>query len=348
MDVWAIQSRCRCPCSLSLASRKRTHLGATTRKRQGIVRHVIDRGDCGSRSASSAAFRRRQIVKHFEPAAAGHGITEGVAARPILGREGAYRRSLAVADTAAALGALGAVALVGNPRGAAILLAFAPLIVLINKLAGLYDRDELVMNKTTLDEAPALLQLSGLFTLLVWMGHDAVVRWGLDPSSVLVLWSVMLGLSLTGRTAARRLASSWTEPERCLVIGSMESAETLTEKLASSNVRASVVARVPLDADGGVASVTPDDLPSLVRRYDVHRVVIAPLASDAGDMLELIRVAKAAGVRVSVMPRMLEVVGSSVEFDHIDGLTMLGVRSLRPPAVLACAQARVRPGRRSS
>ena len=55
--------------------------------------------------------------------------------------------------------------------------------------------------------------------------------------------------------------------------------------------------------------------------------MIAPLASDAGDMLELIRVAKSAGVRVSVLPRMLEVVGSSVEFDHIDGLTMLGVRS---------------------
>ena len=31
-------------------------------------------------------------------------------------------------------------------------------------------------------------------------------------------------------------------------------------------------------------------------------------------------------MRVSVLPRMLEVVGSSVEFDQLDGLTMLGVR----------------------
>jgi lipopolysaccharide/colanic/teichoic acid biosynthesis glycosyltransferase len=32
------------------------------------------------------------------------------------------------------------------------------------------------------------------------------------------------------------------------------------------------------------------------------------------------------GVRVSILPRLFEVVGSSVAFDDIDGLTMLGVR----------------------
>jgi len=31
-------------------------------------------------------------------------------------------------------------------------------------------------------------------------------------------------------------------------------------------------------------------------------------------------------VRVSVLPRMLEVVGSTVEFDDVDGMTMLGIR----------------------
>ena len=44
------------------------------------------------------------------------------------------------------------------------------------------------------------------------------------------------------------------------------------------------------------------------------------------DVAELIRVAKAVGVRVSVLPRMFEAVGAAVEFDDVDGLTMLGVR----------------------
>ena len=54
------------------------------------------------------------------------------------------------------------------------------------------------------------------------------------------------------------------------------------------------------------------------------RIIIAPTTSDAGGTRELIRAAKAVGVRVSVLPRMFEVVGSAVEFDDVDGMTMLG------------------------
>jgi len=38
------------------------------------------------------------------------------------------------------------------------------------------------------------------------------------------------------------------------------------------------------------------------------------------------RTLKAIGVRVSVLPRLLEVVGSSVEFDDLHGVTLMGVR----------------------
>ena len=38
------------------------------------------------------------------------------------------------------------------------------------------------------------------------------------------------------------------------------------------------------------------------------------------------RTLKAVGVRVSVLPRLLEVVGSSVEFDDLHGVTVMGVR----------------------
>jgi lipopolysaccharide/colanic/teichoic acid biosynthesis glycosyltransferase len=39
-----------------------------------------------------------------------------------------------------------------------------------------------------------------------------------------------------------------------------------------------------------------------------------------------IQSAKALGAKVSVLPRMFEVVGSSVAFDYVDGMTVLGVR----------------------
>ena len=117
------------------------------------------------------------------------GITEGVVARPIRGREGSTAASLALADTwSPSPRSRSSPCSSAQPRGAGVADRVRAAIVLVNKIAGLYDRDELVLNKTTLDEAPSLLQITGLFTLLVWMGHDAFARWGLDPSSVLVLW----------------------------------------------------------------------------------------------------------------------------------------------------------------
>src|SRR3954452_17956456 len=266
----------------------------------------------------------RRRLRLVPPAPANDGITEGVIAQPIRGRDGLYRRGLALADTVAALIALGTVASLSHRPGGLVLVALAPAIVLVNKIGGLYDRDELVLNKTTLDEAPGLLQITGLFTLLVWMSHAALSAAGLDPTGVLMLWAGLLGLTLLGRTAARRGARAWTGPERCLVIGTPDTADALEQKLRTA---AEVVDRIALQPGAGVGSVAAHELRAHVRRHAVQRIVIAPSESDAGDMLELIRIAKAAGVRVSVLPRMLEVVGSSVEFDQIDGLTMLGVRS---------------------
>ena len=70
--------------------------------------------------------------------------------------------------------------------------------------------------------------------------------------------------------------------------------------------------------------------------HQADRAIIVPSGTDA-DTLELIRIAKHAGVRVTVVPRLLEIVGSSVEFDHLDGLTMLGVRSFGADTFHHCA-----------
>jgi hypothetical protein len=63
-----------------------------------------------------------------------------------------------------------------------------------------------------------------------------------------------------------------------------------------------------------------------VSAYDVHRVIVAPGSVDSQELLDLVGSLKALGVRVSVLPRLFEVVGSSVEFDRLGGLTLLGVR----------------------
>ena len=242
-------------------------------------------------------------------------------------RERHYRRSLGVADAGVAGGAVVALALV---EASPDLLAAVPLsmlfMVLVSKVAGLYDRDELVLSKTTLDEAPAVVQLSGLFVLAVWLASDSAI-W--PAAAVMALmWAATCAGTLCARAAARVLVRRWSAPERCLLVGAPASLVRLRERIvAAPGVKAEIVlAEVPRDEDVLTLATDPRDLASLIRRYDIHRVVIAPRESDSADTVRLVRSAKAAGVRVTVLPRLFEVVGSSVEFDQVDGLTMLGVR----------------------
>jgi exopolysaccharide biosynthesis polyprenyl glycosylphosphotransferase len=255
------------------------------------------------------------------------GITEARAPAPVLGREGTYRRALALFDMGSATGALLTVLLIaGDHTFEPALLGFAPLLVLVNKLSGLYDRDDLVLNKTTLDEAPALLQIGGLFTLIVWLVHAPLLTITLEPLDVLVLWVAVTLALVLGRATARRLAARVSAPERCMLVGAPGTMRAIEDKLAARRIHATVAAKVPLSEGSGVASLL-EELPAMIRRADAHRIVLAPEANDGGATLDFIRVAKASGARVSVLPRLLEVVGSSVTVDQIDGLTMLGIRS---------------------
>jgi exopolysaccharide biosynthesis polyprenyl glycosylphosphotransferase len=254
-------------------------------------------------------------------------IEEGRVPEQTLVREGIHRRALIVADALAAAVALTFTVSVAAGRGEPTATAALPLIVIamvvVNKAAGLYDRDELVLTKTTLDEAPALLQISGLFALVAWIGQRELLPVALTSSTVVLLWATTLLLLLTGRATARAIARRLTTSERCLLIGDGASIAMVRAKLASSSAKADVVATLELSRR------VPVDLASfgrLVERHGVDRVIVAPLTSDPAELLEVIRVAKAIGLRVSLIPRLFEVLGTAVTFDALDGLTVLALR----------------------
>jgi exopolysaccharide biosynthesis polyprenyl glycosylphosphotransferase len=204
------------------------------------------------------------------------------------------------------------------------MLAAVPFIVAFNKASGLYDRDELVLSKTTLDEFPRLIQNAGLFTLTTWLLHDHVTSSSFEVRQVVLMWGITIALLFVTRCAARKLAASTSGPERCLVAGEPSVAERIVTKLRLSAGNFDVVARLPLHA--GAPTPDPTDYRRRLREYRVQRLVIAPVSTDTVETLDLIRLTKSLGVRVSVIPRLFEVVGSAVEFDHLDGLTVLGVR----------------------
>jgi exopolysaccharide biosynthesis polyprenyl glycosylphosphotransferase len=243
-------------------------------------------------------------------------------------RDRRYRRLLALADVVAiTLALVVCVPLLGEGDMVTPLVAGgAPLVLVIAKVLNLYDRDELLLHKSTLDEAPKLFQVATLISLLLWLGHPALIEGELGREQMLGFWVMLAGLLPLARGVARRVARRLAPVENCLLVGPADACDRAREKIEESGaVHARVVAQVDMDASGEAEDAAAT-LALLAEERDVHRVVIAPLTADHGEVLNLIRAAKNLGLKVSVLPRMLEVVGSSVEFDDLEGLNVLGVR----------------------
>jgi exopolysaccharide biosynthesis polyprenyl glycosylphosphotransferase len=237
-------------------------------------------------------------------------------------RERIFRRSLVAADMiAAAFAVFASIDLSAHNSLRPGFLLVMPLIVIVAKVQGLYDRDELVIRKSTLDELPRLVNLATLFALLVWLVHHVVVVGSPHSETLLLLWVLLIASITLGRMAARRIASLLAPRERCFLIGDTVTARRLRAKLAHS-ANADLVGAVSADQIGS----TYEELPDLLRRVDVHRLVIASGSGLADErIIELVRTAKATGVRVTFFPGVLAMVGSSVVFDDLWGMPLLGI-----------------------
>jgi len=251
-----------------------------------------------------------------------------------LRRDALFRRLLVVGDVVAVVGAYLLTVELARRSLALTWAAGAgvPVLVVCAKLGGLYDRDETLLRKTTLDEAPRLFQLATLCALVTWLLGGVITHRQLDRHEALFLWLALAGGLILARAASRMLALRLAPAERCLFIGDEMSAETIRSKLTGhGGVKAEVVAHLDLDkvsswSTDSFSEVRLGEIRDLAQTLDVHRAIIAPRSVDGGEMLNLVRTLKAVGVRVSVLPRLLEVVGSSVEFDDLHGVTVMGVR----------------------
>jgi len=235
-------------------------------------------------------------------------------------RDALFRRTLAVADMAAvSVAALSAVRFGGDAL-ALPAIAVPLLFVAVVKALGLYDRDEHLLHKSTLDEVPALFGIATLAALLLWLANDSWVSEELGRSQVLVSWVVLFFSLVCLRSLARAAAGKVAPVERCMLIGGPVAAAFVQEKLAlSPAVKAELVHVLP-------ASDANTEIGPVLAEHAIERVILASDRTARDELLYMIRELKTHGVRVSVLPEASRVAGSSVEIDHLHGLTLLGMK----------------------
>ncbi|MDQ8046197.1 MAG: sugar transferase [Solirubrobacteraceae bacterium] len=263
---------------------------------------------------------------------------ESVAQRPIIERSHArtsgrrdrtYRRALAISDASAMLLALFlSIYTLGGETPRVTALLAVPAVVLVAKAIGLYDRDELLLRKTTLDEAPQLFHLATVIALFAYLLGEKIVFGDVDKTSVFALWVSTFLCLLLFRYGARSLVTHRVPIERCLVLGAEDIADDVSTKLEATHaVSAHVVDRISF-VPGQVEALIPR-LERAIADGGIERVIIAPEQVDQGEILDVVRAIKAVGVNVTLVPRIFEVLGSSVVFDDLSGMQLLAMRRLR-------------------
>jgi exopolysaccharide biosynthesis polyprenyl glycosylphosphotransferase len=298
-----------------------------------------------TRTVQTADRRRRFGVET--------GAAERRRTRRIRRRGATFRRALAVADALAiAIVLLVGTTVLGDDRLTAPIAGALLALILLMKTVGLYDRDDLLLHKTTLDEVPALFQVATLSSMLLWLGGGLLVDGAFGQRQIFGMWALLFVLLIVGRSLARLVAARITPPERCLLIGDAVAADLFESHVKMANgvhaefvdsMHAGFVEWAPHDNgyNGNGRSINgngngngyghrpqalPDELAEVLDAKQIDRVILAPGRLDTDTLLRLVRQVHALDVNVSVLPATPPVAGSSVEMDHINGLTLAGVR----------------------
>jgi FlaA1/EpsC-like NDP-sugar epimerase len=255
------------------------------------------------------------------------------------------RRVLPFADAAALSLAFALTLLVferplGLAHGAggefALFLATLPCWVLLAALHRLYARE---VERTT-HPAEDVAGVIHVLVVGVWLvvAAAAVGVASPDPPAV-VLFSVLASALVPGgrvlaRTLYRRRLSY---VQNALIVGAGEVGQLLARKILrhpeyAINLVGFVDGR-PLARRGEAADFPvlggPEELPDLVRRLDVERVLLAFSSDRDEEMMSLARVAARLGVQVDIVPRLFDVVSPGTAVQGLDGIPLVAAT---PPA----------------
>jgi exopolysaccharide biosynthesis polyprenyl glycosylphosphotransferase len=259
-------------------------------------------------------------------------------ARTLLLRRRAsiVRRLLALGDGLAIAVSLGvAVVLFGPSRGAWDQLAFGllllPLWIVLFKIYGLYHRDAKRVSHSTVDDIPWLFHALVVGTLGLYALTKLIPVPALSLRQAAVFFLVSFVTLLVGRISVRQLARAALPPERLLFVGDGPMVDLLVDKIRRNPQHG-------LEPVGylGAKHDTDSKLPylgtlGLLEKVcaDVkvdHVMFVAPTLEDE-TLEDLIRRTRHLNVRIGILPHVVDALGSSVEIDHIQGVTVLGIGS---------------------
>ncbi len=254
--------------------------------------------------------------------------------RRYRGRDLIIPRVLAVGDVTAIALALLIVVAPGTHRPGYLpwWLLTVPGWLVIFGAYGLYERHAKRIAHAAVDDLQWIFQSMLLGCVLLWAYTRLAPIGGLHFAQILRFGVVATIAMFAIRAGVRFAMARLLGPERVLVVGGGPTVKLLVRKLQSHGEGVELVGLV---TTGAAATTVPrlpviSDLDSLdlartVRAQRVDRLVISPQDLEDTALLDLMRAASELRVKLSVVPRILDVLGPSLEIDDVDGIAVRAV-----------------------
>jgi exopolysaccharide biosynthesis polyprenyl glycosylphosphotransferase len=227
---------------------------------------------------------------------------------------------------------------VSNTNELFLFLGALPVLVVLAKVYGLYERDEERTDHSTVDDIVGVFHL---VTVFVWVFFVAVNATDIaEPplTRVVAFWGMAVLVVTTGRGIARASCRrSVAYLQNTIIVGAGDIGQLTARKLlAHPEYGINLVGFVdslPKERRDDLGHLTllgsPDRLPYLIRLLDVERVIVAFSNDSHEETLSLIRSIKDLDVQIDIVPRLFEVVGTKVGIHTIEGIPLVGLPPLR-------------------
>jgi len=226
----------------------------------------------------------------------------------------------------------------GLTQAGGLFLASLPLWILAIKSAGLYSRDDEVIQHTTLDEAPKLIWIA---TVGCWA--FLVVAWALsittpELSQLVGFWLLASVLLPAVRVLARSEFQRDVDfPQNTVIVGAGAVGQLLAYKiLGHPEYKLRVLGFVDAQPkerrdDLGDLHVLgqPEDLARLVDELSIERVIVAFSNDSHEEVLDLIRLLRDDSVRIDIVPRLFDVLPPTMQSHTVEGIPLLTLPRLR-------------------
>jgi exopolysaccharide biosynthesis polyprenyl glycosylphosphotransferase len=223
-------------------------------------------------------------------------------------------------------------------EGGALLL-LPPMTMTILAFRGAYEQR---LRVGLLDGAGTILGAVSLAVMVIVVGETYIGHPPIAAGVLVHLWALSIVLLLVGRCGAG-LFQRWARGSAVLA--------RPTLIIGAGVVGAKLARRLIDDAQYGLRPVgfldddptplatiatglpvlgSPDQLETVARGTDARHVVVAFSACADRSFVPMVRRARAAGIDISLVPRMFETMNDRVAFESIGGVRVLGLRATDP------------------